>query len=78
MAGIDARGLERFFQRILREADAAKDNGLFKLLSTHPPTPERMAFIRANAKATGKAMTAQEWNDLKWTCLQTSDVRPGG
>ncbi len=58
------------------ESGEESEDSVFKLISTHPPSAERLAFIRSNASGTGKAMTAAEWNDLKWACLTTADRAP--
>jgi len=78
-ANVDGEGLALFFEHIMKEAGESgeeSEDSVFKLISTHPPSAERLAFIRSNASGTGKAMTAAEWNDLKWACLTTADRAP--
>ena len=69
--GIDGNGLARFFERLLTEYEEDRDNPVLQLMSTHPPTKERMEFIRAQSRATGSAMTPAAWKDLKNTCQIT-------
>ena len=71
--GIDGKGLARFFERLLTEYEEDTENPVLRLISSHPPTKERMDFIRARTTASGKAMTVEEWKDLKWACLITGD-----
>jgi len=71
--GIDGKGLARFFERLLTEYKEDTENPVLRLISSHPPTKERMDFIRARTTASGKAMTVEEWKDLKWACLITGD-----
>ncbi len=74
-AGIDARGLAAFFARLLEKGQA--DGPLPRILSTHPPTGERMAAIRSGARATGKALPAErDWTDLRRVCRDTGNVPP--
>ncbi len=52
-AGIDSSGLERFFARLMEERD--KDAGPFsRMLSTHPPTRERLEAVRRADRVTGR------------------------
>lgn len=71
--GVNGEGLARFFERLLAEYEEDKENSVLRLISTHPPTKERMEFIRAQTRATGKSMTTEEWKDLKNTCQITLD-----
>ena len=65
-AGIDARPLADFFDRLPslgEELEAA-----LSIIATHPPTPERSAMIRAQAKRLGPAMSAEQWAALRRIC----------
>lgn len=86
---IDARGLERFFARIIEErkkhapsekaADKPEDDpeeGALRFLSSHPPTTERMTYIRDNSRGTGKALSMAQWADLRGICEETSGTSP--
>ena len=77
-AGIDGRGLLRFFERLRKEESKGSESSLYRMISTHPPTPERMAYIRANATGTGEAMPARAWADVKSTCRRVSEAPPRG
>ena len=58
-AGIDSGGLERFFARLLEER--GKDGGRFsRILSTHPPTRERVEAVRRAARMTGRVFADDE------------------
>lgn len=69
--GIDGKGLTRFFERLLEEYEQDTENPALRLISTHPPTRERMEFIRSQTRATGASMTPQAWKDLKNACQVT-------
>ena len=69
--GIDGKGLARFFERLLEEYEQDRENPVLRLISTHPPTQERMEFIRAQTRAAGASMTPEAWKDLKSTCQVT-------
>lgn len=45
-AGIDPNGLATFFETLLREGDG-KPSRIETMLSTHPPTPQRIRSVRA-------------------------------
>jgi beta-barrel assembly-enhancing protease len=61
-AEIGTEGFARFFARL-------SDNDFPAYLRTHPPTPERLAAVRARA-ASGKrpALSPAEWRALKSIC----------
>ncbi|MBT5415963.1 MAG: M48 family metallopeptidase [Rhodospirillaceae bacterium] len=67
-AGIDARPLADFFERLL--GDMAELEEALRIISTHPPSAERAGVIRAAAGARGGAMTAAEWAALQAICTQ--------
>lgn len=46
-AGIDPNGLAAFFETLLREEKNGKPSRLETMLSTHPPTSQRIAAVRA-------------------------------
>ena len=65
-ADISAHPLAAFFDRLAtREGALAKQ---FSLLSTHPPTPEPSAAIRALPADGAAAMSASEWRALRGMC----------
>lgn len=76
--GIGGAGLIRFFERLLA-AEGPKEEGAMNFVSTHPPTPERIARIRELA-VTGKAesrptLTPGDWRALQSICRVTA-ARP--
>ena len=75
-AGIGAQGLVDFFTRL--EEKEKEDGGLFlRMLSTHPATAERLAYIRSVARrGVRPAMTEQEWSATKNTCLKLQMTLP--
>ncbi len=75
-AGIDPAGLEAFFVRL--SAKRGKSGGvLYRFLSTHPPTGERLAAIRGATRAKGKVFaTTRSWTDLEFVCRETKKVAP--
>ncbi|MBI4553243.1 MAG: M48 family metalloprotease [Candidatus Latescibacteria bacterium] len=59
-AGIDPQGMATFFEKLLALHDT-EPGGLEKLFSTHPPTRERIAIVRAEiAKLPPKAYAAKD------------------
>ena len=71
-AGIDSGGLERFFARLLEER--SKDGGSFsRMLSTHPPTRERLAAVRREDRMMGRVFgdDDEEWAWLRRICRNT-------
>ena len=66
-AGIDGRGLARFFERIARKADS-EDHALFRILSTHPPTRERLDHARTHTRYVGIPLGNAEWRKLRAVC----------
>lgn len=76
-AGIDSRGLEEFFARLL--AEGATDGGaLSGFLSTHPPTRERLDAVRAASRAPGEVFEGnqREWLRLRRICRVTRAAPP--
>lgn len=76
-AGIDPRGLEAFLARVL--AGRAESKGMLsRFLSTHPPTAERLAAVRAAARADGKVFGGdhRQWWRLRLICRKTQQVAP--
>ncbi|MGE0734538.1 MAG: M48 family metallopeptidase [Alphaproteobacteria bacterium] len=64
-AGINARPFAEFFERIGKDEP---NSDLLKYLSTHPASRDRAKFVRDQSASTGKAMSDQEWRDLKNIC----------
>lgn len=68
-AGIGTEGLADFFAR-LEEKHGKEDGPLFRLLSTHPATAERLAHIRAaSSPGLRQAMDEEEWSAARRACL---------
>lgn len=71
-AGIDSKGFEEFFSRLLA-AKARGEGALSGFLSTHPLTRERIETVRRAPRATGKVFGGdhQEWRRLRLICWTT-------
>lgn len=65
-AGIDAGPMADFFDRLLGEMAELEE--ALRIISTHPPSAERAAAVRAAASARGAAMTPAEWAALQGIC----------
>jgi predicted Zn-dependent protease len=65
-AGIDAGPMADFFDRLLGEMAELEE--ALRIISTHPPSAERAAAIRAKASARGAAMTPDGWTALTAIC----------
>ncbi len=67
-AGIRVGGFASFFARASGESDDT-DEGVFALLSSHPPDRERARTIAAaDDRGGGPAMSADEWRALRGIC----------
>ncbi len=66
-AGIDGSGLVDFFDRLRKEKDSGLQD-ILSVISTHPASGERSDFVRANATASGPAMSESQWTALKAIC----------
>lgn len=66
-ANIDGSGLIDFFDR-LREKSGSGLDDILSVIGTHPATDERSDFVRANATASGPAMSDGQWTALKGIC----------
>ncbi|MFN3590683.1 MAG: M48 family metallopeptidase [Thermaurantiacus sp.] len=79
-AGVSAAGLAAFFERNMRRGERAEDAGqaesgafgrIGSYTSTHPPSPERLAVIRAAVLAEGEtrpALDGAQWAALRQVC----------
>lgn len=65
-AGFDARPLADFFDRLRGERPRSGDTPSW--LSTHPPDAERARRFRQPGAASGPALSADQWRDLKAIC----------
>ena len=65
---MDGRGLGRFLARIQAESEHGADSAIFRMLSTHPPTAARIAFMRERMQGTEKAMMELDWARLQDVC----------
>ena len=76
-AGIDSRGLEAFFARVLKKRSTA-EGSLDRLLSTHPPTRERLEALRGAARVAGKVFgnDRRQWPRLRGICQTTRSSPP--
>ena len=75
-AGIDSSGLEAFLARALEESRKREDS-LYRFLSTHPPTAERLEAVRRAPRADGEAFDDDgEWYWLRRICRTTQRVPP--
>ncbi len=75
-AGIGTLGLAEFFARL---EEKEKDDGglLARMLSTHPATEERLAFIRgAQRRALRPAMSEEDWSATRDACLTLQMTPP--
>ncbi len=72
-ANMDAAGFAAFFARLQKQSEKQGDDEMLELLSTHPPTTERIEAVRREARATGKAFRgrARPWNALRRICRTT-------
>ena len=75
-AGIGTQGLADFFAR-LEEKHGSDGGPLFRLLSTHPPTAERLAHIRAaGLPGLRQAMGDDDWTSARQACLTLQTTPP--
>ncbi|MEE8275575.1 MAG: M48 family metallopeptidase [Alphaproteobacteria bacterium] len=65
-AEIDAGPLADFFDRLPGIAEELE--GILSALSTHPPSPQRSAMIRANGQRLGQALSPEQWRALGRIC----------
>lgn len=65
-AGIDSRGLGRFFARLEAETERPEAPGL---LSTHPLPASRSAAIEASARPGQAAFSPDAWHALRQACV---------
>lgn len=66
-AGISAKGLADFFQRIQSPSEGSVFNS--SIIRTHPLTSERIAFVRAQPEYPATpALNPQEWQALRSAC----------
>lgn len=72
-ANIDGTGLLRFFETLDETTEnQSEQNGVIDLLSTHPRTEDRIAYIRSATRGSGNALTPAEWDALKKVCTVTA------
>lgn len=76
-AGIAPQGLGDFFARIEKgeseDGDLSKALKPFSILRTHPPTAERAALVRSQARYPATpALDARSWQDLRSICRTTA------
>jgi predicted Zn-dependent protease len=79
-AGISAKGLGEFFRRMRKDdgedadaKDETSSDGFTGMLSTHPPTADRIRRIDAAADyPTTPALSRQEWNAMQTMCPKQS------
>ncbi len=75
-AGIGTQGLADFFAR-LKEREKDGDGLLVRMLSTHPPTEERLAHIRsAERRSVRPAMSEEDWTHARKACLTLQMTPP--
>ena len=76
-AGIDSRGFQEFFTRLLA-AGAEGEGALSRFISTHPLTRERIEDVRRAPRASGKVFGGdhREWQRLQRICRTTQDAPP--
>lgn len=75
-AGIDTRGLADFFAR-LKEREKDEGGLLVRMLSTHPATEERLAYIRsAERRSVRPAMSEEDWTHALKACLKLQMTPP--
>lgn len=71
-ANIDGSGLVSFFNKASKQAEKKRDQeSILGMLSTHPRTAERIAFIRDTARGSGKALSPTDWAAVQKVCSQT-------
>lgn len=69
-AGIDSRGLARFFDTM--KAKGNEIPGALEFISTHPTGDHRQAAVKDIEKAGGPAMDPAAWAALRGICKSTS------
>ncbi len=75
-AGIDTQGLVDFFAR-LKEREKDEGGLLARMLSTHPATEERLAYIRDAARPSLRpAMSEEDWTHALKACLTLQMTPP--
>lgn len=71
-ANIDGSGLVRFFDKISKKSEKkAEQESILSMLSSHPRTAERIAYIRNTARGSGKVLSPMDWEALKQVCAET-------
>ena len=71
-ANIDGSGLVSFFNKVSEEAEKKPDQeSILGMLSTHPRTAERIAYIRETARGSGKVLSLTDWEAMQKVCSQT-------
>lgn len=69
-AGLDSRGLARFFDTM--KAQGGDVPGALEFLSTHPTGEHRQAAVKDLERAGERAMTANDWQAVRSICGRTS------
>lgn len=69
-AGIDSRGLARFFDTM--KAEGNEIPGALEFLSTHPTGERRQAAVKDLEKAGAPALEPAAWQSLRTICASTS------
>lgn len=70
-ARVDPAGMIAFFEQTLHPLARAAPNGMWRYLSTHPPSHDRVAALRALARSAGppvKLLPDRDWKDVKRIC----------
>jgi predicted Zn-dependent protease len=75
-AGIDSRGLARFFQRMHEAGDDVP--GALELVSTHPTGEHRTEAVRPIEKAGDAALSAEGWQALRNVCSTRGGAKSVG
>jgi predicted Zn-dependent protease len=79
---MDPGALARFFERVVKIEDNAKERGVDfpELLSTHPNSERRAARLRALARpGSPPSLSAADWTAVKAACPTTARPRtPSG
>ena len=82
-AGISPKGFGDFFERLegsaRRPKRARRHRPSLELISTHPPSVERIAMVRAQpAYPATPALSAEDWKALREACAALRRPRPPG
>lgn len=71
-ARVDPAGMIAFFDRVLRPIERGDPAGMWRYLSTHPPSRERVEALRALARTaiqpSVKLLPDRDWKDVKRIC----------